>query len=42
VPARRAQGGGKRRAGDRAALAAIVHLVQAGCCGRLNVATQID
>jgi transposase len=31
VPARRPQGGGKRRADDRAVLAAIVYLVQAGC-----------
>lgn len=31
VPARRPQGGGKRRADDRAALAAIVYLIQAGC-----------
>src|SRR5690242_9329754 len=29
--ARRPQGGGKRRADDRAVLAAIVYLVQAGC-----------
>ncbi|GAB1644074.1 hypothetical protein KRMM14A1259_44970 [Krasilnikovia sp. MM14-A1259] len=37
VPAARPQGGGKRRADDRAVLAAIVYLVQAGtnrgvCC----------
>jgi transposase len=31
VPAVRPQGGGKRRAADRAVLAAIVYLVQAGC-----------
>ena len=31
VPARRPQGGGKRRADDRAVLAAIVYLIQAGC-----------
>jgi transposase len=31
VPARRPQGGGKRRADDRAVLAEIVYLVQAGC-----------
>jgi transposase len=31
VPAKRPQGGGKRRADDRAVLAAIVCLVQAGC-----------
>jgi transposase len=31
VQARRRQGGGKRRADDRAVLAAIVYLVQAGC-----------
>jgi transposase len=31
VPAKRPQGGGKRRADDRAILAAIVYLVQAGC-----------
>ena len=31
VPARRRQGGGKQRADDRAVLAAIVYLVQAGC-----------
>jgi transposase len=31
VPAARPQGGGKRRADDRAVLAAIVYLVQAGC-----------
>ncbi|MGS2620114.1 IS5 family transposase [Micromonospora sp. LZ34] len=31
VPAKRPQGGGKRRADDRAVLAAIVYLVQAGC-----------
>jgi transposase len=31
VPAVRPQGGGKRRADDRAVLAAIVYLVQAGC-----------
>ena len=30
VPAKRPQGGGKRRADDRAILAAIVYLVQAG------------
>jgi transposase len=30
VPAKRKQGGGKRRADDRAVLAAIVYLVQAG------------
>jgi transposase len=31
VPAPRPQGGGKKRADDRAVLAAIVYLVQAGC-----------
>jgi transposase len=31
TPARRPQGGGKRRADDRAVLAAVVYLVQAGC-----------
>ncbi len=31
IPAGRRQGGGKRRADDRAVLAAIVYLVQAGC-----------
>jgi transposase len=31
VPAARPQGGGKRRVSDRAVLAAIVYLVQAGC-----------
>jgi transposase len=31
VPVPRPQGGGKRRADDRAVLAAIVYLVQAGC-----------
>lgn len=31
VPARRRQGGGEQRADDRAVLAAIVYLVQAGC-----------
>src|SRR5881227_595290 len=31
VPPARPQGGGKRRADDRAVLAAIVYLVQAGC-----------
>ncbi|WP_372472172.1 transposase [Jidongwangia harbinensis] len=31
MPAKRPQGGGKRRADDRAVLAAIVYLVQAGC-----------
>jgi transposase len=31
IPAARPQGGGKRRADDRAVLAAIVYLVQAGC-----------
>src|SRR5512135_3126003 len=31
VPPLRRQGGGKRRADDRAVLAAIVYLVQAGC-----------
>src|SRR5256885_5756619 len=31
VPPPRPQGGGKRRADDRAVLAAIVYLVQAGC-----------
>src|SRR5690348_15802907 len=34
VPARRPQGGGKRRVDDRAVLAAIVYLVQAGCSWR--------
>ncbi len=34
VPATRPQGGGKRRADDRACLAAIVYLVQAGCSWR--------
>jgi transposase len=34
VPAKRPQGGGKRRADDRAILAAIVYLVQAGCSWR--------
>lgn len=34
VPVRRRQGGGKRRAEDRAVLAAIVYLVQAGCSWR--------
>jgi transposase len=34
IPAARPQGGGKRRADDRAVLAAIVYLVQAGCCWR--------
>jgi transposase len=31
VPAKRPQGGGERRADDRAVPAAIVYLVQAGC-----------
>jgi transposase len=31
VPGRRPQGGGRRRVDDRAVLAAIVYLVQAGC-----------
>jgi transposase len=31
VPPRRWQGGGRRRVDDRAVLAAIVYLVQAGC-----------
>ena len=31
VPAKRPQGGGRRRVDDRAVLAAIVYLVQAGC-----------
>lgn len=31
IPAPRPQGGGKKRADDRAVLAAIVYLVQAGC-----------
>jgi transposase len=31
VPPRRRQGGGRRRVDDRAVLAAIVYLVQAGC-----------
>lgn len=34
VPVRRPQGGGKRRADDRACLAAIVYMVQAGCSWR--------
>ncbi len=34
IPAPRRQGGGKRRADDRAVLAAIVYLVQAGCSWR--------
>lgn len=34
VPARRPQGGGKRRADDRACLAAIAYMVQAGCSWR--------
>ena len=34
APAARPQGGGKRRADDRAVLAAIVYLVQAGCSWR--------
>jgi transposase len=34
VPAARPQGGGKRRIDDRAVLAAIVYLVQAGCSWR--------
>lgn len=34
VPAKRPQGGGKRRVDDRAVLAAIVYLVQAGCSWR--------
>ncbi|MEJ3750060.1 transposase [Actinomycetes bacterium KLBMP 9797] len=34
IPAARPQGGGKRRADDRAILAAIVYLVQAGCSWR--------
>jgi transposase len=34
VAAPRPQGGGKRRADDRAVLAAIVYLVQAGCSWR--------
>jgi transposase len=34
IPASRPQGGGKRRADDRAVLAAIVYLVQAGCSWR--------
>jgi transposase len=34
VAAARPQGGGKRRADDRAVLAAIVYLVQAGCSWR--------
>jgi transposase len=33
-PATRPQGGGKRRADDRAVLAAIVYMVQAGCSWR--------
>jgi transposase len=34
VPAPRPQGGGKRRADDRAVVAAIVYLVQVGCSWR--------
>jgi transposase len=34
LPVKRPQGGGKRRADDRAVLAAIVYLVQAGCSWR--------
>lgn len=34
VPAKRPQGGGKRRADDRAVLAAIAYMVQAGCSWR--------
>jgi transposase len=34
VPRVRPQGGGKRRVDDRAVLAAIVYLVQAGCSWR--------
>jgi transposase len=34
VPAARPQGGGKRRADDRAVLAAIAYPVQAGCSWR--------
>ena len=34
VPVKRPQGGGKRRADDRACLAAIVYMVQAGCSWR--------
>ena len=39
VPAKRPQGGGKRRVDDRAVLAAIVYLVQAGCSWRKLPAT---
>jgi transposase len=39
VTAPRPQGGGKRRADDRAVLAAIVYLVQAGCSWRKLPAT---
>ncbi|WP_431911958.1 hypothetical protein [Micromonospora carbonacea] len=38
VPAKRPQGGGRRHADDRAALAAIVHLAQAGCSCSISVA----
>jgi transposase len=34
VPAPRPQGGGKRRADDRAVLAAVMYMVQAGCSWR--------
>ena len=34
VAAKRPQGGGRRRADDRAVLAAIAYLVQAGCSWR--------
>jgi transposase len=35
VPARRRQGGGRRQADDRAVLAAVVYMVQAGCSWRV-------
>ncbi|MGY3521065.1 transposase [Micromonospora sp. PTRAS2] len=39
APAKRPQGGGRRRADDRAVLAAIVYLAQAGCSWRKLPAT---
>jgi transposase len=39
VPAKRPQGGGRRRADDRAVLAAICYMVQAGCSWRKLPAT---
>ncbi len=35
IPARRRQGGGRRQADDRAVLAAVVYMVQAGCSWRV-------